>query len=494
MRRPLAAWLNVSLLLFLSVPLVASTEGDSRYGVVHGDKMQFLVEGGFGWTRMDFVWNGIEPENDTFRFEHLDRFVENCSQAGVQVLAILDYSADWASSGPEKAVIRDRYPPKYLSDWEDYVRHTVEHFKGVVDHFEVWNEPNIRYFWFGGEDPKEYFRLLRSTYLTAKEANPECTILIGGTIGFDIEYLREVYEQGGSHYFDAMAIHPYMGSSYEAGNFSGNMSRLKDLMSGYGDSGKEIWFTEMGWSTSDNFSKMDQAAYLVRAYTLSLSQGADKLFWFNLNADPPPRGSSGLIEHDLTPRPAFIAHRTFVDFVGEGEYRGEVEMDGGIEAHIFRHGDSATMVVWHPNLTAGTSLRLSGDSNATVYDMLGRRADQQVSGRRLSLEASPEPLFVVGLSEDDLSSISGSPLWPIYGILILGLAASAGFLYTRLGRGDIGDAEKGAKRRRRPRRARERDVPEGCTKSFKEEVCLKCRHYTIKGGKPTCMKFGIELE
>jgi hypothetical protein len=101
---------------------------------------------------------------------------------------------------------------------------------------------------------------------------------------------------------------------------------------------------------------------------------------------------------------------------------------------------------------------------------------------------------VVGLSEDDLSSISGSPLWPIYGILILGLAASAGLLYTRLGRGDIGGAEKGVKKRRRPRRAKERDVPEGCIKSFKEQVCLKCRHYTIKGGKPTCLKFGIELE
>ncbi len=471
---------------------------DSPYGVVHGDRTSFLVEGGFSWTRVDFNWNAIEPQNGTFTFEQYDSFVENCTRAGIHVLAILDYSANWASSGPPDWKDIDRFPPKYMSDWEEYVFQTVSHFKDRVKHWEVWNEPNIRYFWFPKADAKEYYRLLKSAYAAAKRADPECTVLIGGIIGFDVRYLREVYELGGARFFDVMAIHPYSAEPYDRCNFSGNMSALRSLMAEYGDSKKEIWFTELSWTVSQNLSKDDQAAYLIRSYVLSFAEGADKLFWFNLNAAPPPEESSGLIEHDLTPRPAFWAHKALADIVGPAEYRCRVKLGTGIHAHLFHREGTYVMVLWAPNETAEVRLRMaSRSSSPRLWDMFGKAIQPSIKGRFISLEASPHPIFISNLSEDDVQALLARRGWiPFVSLaaLVAAVGCSMAYLWVRRRRGPAptqrADGEKP------PTRSATKfgDVPAECQKAFKDTVCLKCRHYVIQGGTGRCRKFGIRLD
>ena len=103
------------------------------FGVNHGHNFSIMVEGGLLWHRQDFTWNAIEPENGTFIFDQYDQVVEEATQAGVRILGILDYSAEWASSAPTIWTDgRDRAPPKNLEDWKEYVYKTVEHFKGTV--------------------------------------------------------------------------------------------------------------------------------------------------------------------------------------------------------------------------------------------------------------------------------------------------------------------------------------------------------------------------
>lgn len=475
----------------------AGAAGGSRYGVVHGDRPGILVEGGFGWTRMDFNWNAIEPENGTFTFDQYDSFVENCTRAGIRILAILDYSANWASSGPENWPERDRFPPKHLSDWEDYVFATVTHFKDKVKHWEVWNEPNIRYFWFPKADPKEYFQLLRSAYLTAKKADPECTVLIGGVIGFDVRFLREVYVLGGSRYFDVMAIHPYMDKPYDVTNFTGNMSALRALMAEFGDSKKEIWFTELSWTPSANVSMDDQAAYLVRSYVVAFAEGADKLFWFNLNAAPAPEESSGLIERDLTPRPAFWAHKALVDSVGEAQYERRLRLKGGVEAHLFRRGeDEHVLVTWSPNSSVDLNLRLASDrTDPELLDMLGQPHEHNRRGRSLLFKASPYPVFITRLTDRDVSSMEGKGGFGVLSaVAITGVAClcMVAFVRRRRRAPSLGPSAKMAEGG--PRRAKARDVPAECERSFKDTVCLKCRHYVVRGGRGHCERFNLQLE
>ena len=365
-----------------------------------------------------------------------------------------------------------------------------------MTHWEVWNEPNIRYFWLPEQDPKEYFQLLRLTYLTAKKADPECTILNGGIIGYDVEYLRGVYEQSGSRYFDVVSIHPYLGNDpFDLGTYSENMSAVKALISEFGDSHKEMWFTEMGWSTSENLSKLDQAAYLTRAYVLSLAMGADKMFWFNLNAAPPPEGSSGLIEHDLTPRPVFWAHKAYTEIVGEADYDQRIQMKQGVHAHLFRKSEEYVMVLWHPNETVDIGLNVkSKQSNPQVFDMLGERMDVSPKGRSLLLQASPHPIFISNLTEEDVKAITSKTTWILPISLILLLIVGGTLAYRRKPRGVIISRSEAEEKRPKKRRARKDDIPAECEKTFIKTVCLKCKHYVIQAGKGHCRKFGLDLE
>lgn len=475
------------------------SSADSPYGVVHGDRAALLVEGGFAWTRVDFNWNAIEPQNGTFTFEQYDSFVENCTRAGVHVLAILDYSANWASSGPPDWKDIDRFPPKYMSDWEDYVFQTVSHFRDKVKHWEVWNEENIRFFWFPKADAKAYYQLLKSAYATAKKADPDCTVLIGGVIGFDVKYLREVYELGGARFFDVMALHPYSGEPYDRCNFTGNMSALKTLMAEYGDSRKEIWFTELSWTVSQNLSENGQAAYLIRSYVLSFAEGADKLFWFNLNAARPPEESSGLIEHDLTPRPAFWAHKALAEIVGEGEYYLRAKLRPETHAHLFRKEGVYVMVLWAPNETVKVKLRMaSRRSSPEVSDMFGKVMQVPHKGRSLSLEASPYPIFISNLKEGDVKAILAGPRWMLFVGLVaalVGIGCTMAYFGLRRRRAALApEGRPETRQRARKRGTRPPDVPAECEKAFKDTVCLKCRHYVIQGGKGRCRKFGIQLE
>src|SRR5215211_9288674 len=72
-------------------------------------EMRRLHAGGVDWTREDFLWETIEPSKGSFNWSWPDKLMTSSSRTGVNVLAILDYSAKWASSGPNG---ESTYPPR----------------------------------------------------------------------------------------------------------------------------------------------------------------------------------------------------------------------------------------------------------------------------------------------------------------------------------------------------------------------------------------------
>jgi len=459
------------------------------FGVNHGHNFSIMVEGGLLWHRQDFTWNAIEPKNGTFIFDQYDQVVEEATQAGVRILGILDYSAEWASSAPTIWTDgRDRAPPKNLEDWKEYVYKTVEHFKGRVSHWEVWNEPNIDDFWLPEPDPLGYANLLRAAYLAAKEADPECTVLIGGAIGFNFNFLRQVYSYGASRYFDAMAWHPYPGndSCFDQFDFSGSMKELKDMMAANGDADKEIWFTELAWGIGPNVTRDDQANLLVRAYVLSLAEGVDRLLWFNFRGSPLEEGS-GLIDSDFTRRPAFIAHANLARVLEGAQYDAKLNMKS-VQCHSFRKKEERIVFIWVPSGTREIRRRLKSKvEDVGAQDIVGGKIDLGGS-KRIKLLLSERPIIITGLTAADVRSMTVAP----YTVLFVG-APLAAALATGLG-----GIYFGVLRRRKieaPVRApKPLDVSLKCQGVFDPDLCYRCRSYAVKGSKHFCMKSNKFLE
>ena len=478
------------------LPCVTSEAGNfeeadrSPFGVNHGHNFSIMVSGGLLWHRQDFVWNAVEPENGTFVFDEFDKVVREAQEAGVRILGILDYCADWASSAPTRWTDgRDRAPPKYMEDWSDYVYTTVEHFKGRVNHWEVWNEPNTNFFWLRTGDILEYTNLLRAAYLAAKEANPECTVLIGGMIGFNFDFLREVYSYGGGKYFDVMATHPYPGDPnpcFDQFNFSDTMEELRGIMSNYGDAEKEIWFTELSWGMGPNITRQDQANYLVRSYVLSLAEGVDKLFWFNFRGSPVEEGSA-LIDHDFAPRPAFLAHAHLARILDGYEYDVKVDIKG-VQCHSFRKGEERVLFIWVPEGSRETPLRVKSKVETLVgLGILGEEVDLGGPGKRIHLTLTESPVIVTRLTAQDIKALRGSSIInPVIVLALFGIATVVLGVYLR------GAPRKKGKKEARTRKTKGPTIK--CKGAFDPDLCFRCRDYAVKGSKHYCLRMKKFLE
>ncbi len=180
----------------------------------------------------------------------------------------------WASGDPRKHVDAsgtrrwDRfYPPANYADYGDIVRQVAAHYAPRGVHvYEIWNEPNLAYFWPSGPNPAEYVKMLRAGYTAVKQADPASTVLLGGLSKSDFVYLEGVYRAGGRDYFDAVAVHPYTygvdptvsWNGVNAGEDPTRISKnafpaIKEIrrsMEAFGDSAKKVWITEFGYSTT----------------------------------------------------------------------------------------------------------------------------------------------------------------------------------------------------------------------------------------------------
>ena len=63
------------------------------------------------------------------------------------------------------------------------------------------------------------------------------------------DFIEEIYRLGGSAYFAIMSVHPSSNPKPPEGDLDVRLEHLRTLMAKYGDGGKPIWITELGWST-----------------------------------------------------------------------------------------------------------------------------------------------------------------------------------------------------------------------------------------------------
>jgi hypothetical protein len=285
---------------------------------------------GARYLRMDFDWSYIGRREGALDWAATERVVRQARACGLDVLGLLTYTPAWAH--PPGA--SDHHPPTDPGDFAQFAAEAVRRFRPLgVRTWEIWNEPNVAFFWEPAPDPAEYADLLVAAYDAIKAADPDAIVLTGGLAPASdepdgsrvapVSFLERVYAAGAGDHFDAVAHHPYSFPALPLDATGDNMfvdvtPRLYEVMRENGDGNKEIWGTEMGAPTGGGLTTNFVAEYVTEAYEGWRDWSfTGPLLWYSYRdagSDPDePEDNFGLVRADYTPKePALSAFEAVV--------------------------------------------------------------------------------------------------------------------------------------------------------------------------------------
>ena len=304
---------------------------------------EIMKKSGSAWVRDEIKWEVVEKEKGVYEIpEYYENFVNAFCENGNDILLILCYGNElyesWDEDVENRYVLPMPVTEEGIQAYAKYCAFMAEHFKGRVDTFEIWNEPETETFGGGKErTAEEYSKLVKAAYTAIKSANADATVIAGVTAPLSgsgsRKFLGEFLNIDNiENYMDAVSVHPYGGDDYYADEDDFNYFRTFEsqisLVKGYMTSNnisKPIWVTEVGDSSYGVHSEKEQATELIRTSIIAKSDPAiEKVFIYNLietGTEPDDRESNfGVVNRDMSVKRGYIAVANMNNILKDAEF------------------------------------------------------------------------------------------------------------------------------------------------------------------------------
>jgi hypothetical protein len=197
-----------------------------------------------------------------------------------------------------------------------------------ITDWEVWNEPSDGSYWQPRPDPREYASLLELTGRAIHRANQRANVVSAGLFGTPnprnhgikaFRYYPKLFAHRGiARHFDSIGVHPY---GPTLGRVKTQMGWLLDAIKEAGLRDRDVWVTEIAWSSSQPPSILGvgpegQAANLNSSFALFRRERRDwniaGLHWYAWQDLEGPGlcefcHEAGLVTFDRQPKPSYYA-------------------------------------------------------------------------------------------------------------------------------------------------------------------------------------------
>ena len=249
-----------------------------------------------------------------YDFSRIDALQADAAKHGIKLqLTLTGPAPAWATADHKVGPYRPD-PVKFAA----FVRTVAAHFKGRVDRYSVWNEPNLSP-WLApsATAPTQYRSLYKAAYGAIKTVDPKSKVLFGelapnrdGRTIAPLKFLRAAAPKNAKLKADGLAVHPYQFQSAPAKLAGGpddtpisqlprltkaldQLAKSKGLSTTKGK-GLDLYLTEFGYLSRGNraVAQSVRAAWLRQSYDLARhNKRVKQILQFQLVSNGPPSGS-----------------------------------------------------------------------------------------------------------------------------------------------------------------------------------------------------------
>ena len=314
--------------------------------------------------------------------------------------------------------------PSDLASTYKYCQHVAKKYRGKIDYWGFWNEPEFGSYRDGAWD---LAAAVKAFYLGMKAGDPSMPVLMPGIALTPLRnYYQVALDNGLADYIDIFNVHTYR----TLREYPEMMESIWSFMKRNNMADRPVWFTENGtdadgagrvlsyqWGLKahDEDQELIQAEFLPKAMVSLQSMGVDRDFFF-IFAPRNERGGNkdwGMLRRDYTAKPVVAAFAVLTEMLDTATLLGSLELGKNIRAFLYRLPDGTQSVIcWTlsevdtkgnvPNLrpvkmfSAAAELP-AADGKYSGRDMLGAPFELQAKNGRLAFTVSRFPCYISGL-------------------------------------------------------------------------------------------------
>jgi len=340
-------------------------------------------EAGVKWSREEINWGRVEVAKGKYDWSFYDNLVATAKRHGISIYGLLAYWSRWTKP----------YTPEGIDDYCRFAAAAVDRYRNEIQHWEVYNEPNI-FFWQG--PPDMYAELLTKAYAAIKAANPNAQVLGCSTAGIDLDFIRRTIELGAP--FDVLTIHPYR-QRIDDRQFVEQLRHTAEVAKSADGTIRPIWITEMGWATharhngtEAGFSvttQREQAQWIARAYLDAIASGAvTNMSWYDFRNDGVDpfyfEHNMGIVTRGFRPKPAYRAYATLTRMLQGKSMDGELDLGDEVIAYRFVSAGARESAVALWSTGDREAVELAAKRAATIVNLMGEEervvpVDEQIT-------------------------------------------------------------------------------------------------------------------
>jgi hypothetical protein len=215
--------------------------------------------------RVTFDWSLMEFAPGGFDLSWYDRYVLDAAQHNITLLPVLVKAPEFYSKKPGT---RFAFQPRDNTDMARWAVRLVDRYgpngtlwqdnPGVtprpVKAWQIWNEPNLKQYWYPKPNAKQYLSMLRTVGAAMEGRDPTAEIVTAGMPDSRLStairlapYLKALYKGGGSSAFDTLAINSYAVTPKHLVKLMNTTRKLVNRIGGRSD---KFRITEVGWCDS----------------------------------------------------------------------------------------------------------------------------------------------------------------------------------------------------------------------------------------------------